>query len=77
VLDCEKRGYMELKLYLVKNRIKVHEFAEKLGCSRTHLSEVISGKKKAGTSLAKLIEFTTNGEVTEEEVISAYKPKGE
>jgi DNA-binding transcriptional regulator YdaS (Cro superfamily) len=64
---------MDLKLYLVKNRIKVHEFAQRLGCSRTHLSEVINGKKKAGLTLAKMIELLTNGEVTSEEVLNEYK----
>ena len=63
---------MELKLYLVKNRIRVHAFAEKLGCSRTHLSEIINGKKKAGLTLAKMIELCTNGEVTAQEIINAY-----
>lgn len=68
---------MELKLYLVKNRIKIHEFAERLGCSRTHLTEVINGKKKAGLTLAKFIEQITNGEVTTEEILNAYQPKRE
>lgn len=72
---------MELKLYLVRNRIKVHEFAQKLGCSRTHLSEVMNGKKRAGLTLAKFIEQTTNGEVKAEDVLKAYeerqKEKGE
>lgn len=80
IIDCvrlvENGENMELKLYLVKNRIKVQDFAKKLGCSRTHLSEVINGKKRAGSSLAKLIELTTNGEITAEEVIDLYQPKG-
>lgn len=70
---------MLLKLYLVKNKIKTQEFAQRLGCSRTHLSEVMNGKKKAGLTLAKLIQVLTNQEVSAEEVINEYKEnlKGE
>lgn len=66
---------MQLKLYLVKNRIRIQDFAEKLGCSRTHLSEVINGNKKAGLTLAKFIQVLTNEEITAEEILSEYKVK--
>lgn len=66
---------MHLKLYLVKNKIKAQDFAQKLGCSRTHLSEVMSGNKKASVPLARLIQALTNEEVTAEEVLSEYKEK--
>lgn len=67
---------MELKIYLVKNKIKIQDFAKMLGCSRTHLGEVMNGKKKSGPTLAKLIELTTNGEVKAQEILNAYQPKG-
>lgn len=66
---------MNLKLYLVKHKIRTQDFAIELGVTRTHLSEVMSGKKKASSTLAKLIQFLTNNEVTAEEVISEYKGK--
>jgi len=68
---------MQLKLYLVKNKIRTQDFAQRLGCSRTHLSEVMNGRKKAGLTLAKLVQILTNGEVTAEEVISEYQVKAE
>lgn len=66
---------MLLKLYLVKNKIRIQDFAEKLGCSRTHLSEVMSGKKKPSLTLAKLIQVYTNDEVKAEDVLAEYKEK--
>lgn len=68
---------MELKIWLVKNRKKIQDFAKELGISRTHLGEIMNGKKKASPTLAKLIEFTTNKEVMAEEILNAYQPKGE
>lgn len=66
---------MHLKLYLVKNKIKTQAFADKLGCSRNHLSEVMNGKKKPSLTLAKLIQVFTNDEVKSEDVLSEYKEK--
>ena len=61
---------MELKIYLIKKRIRVHEFCETLGCSRTHLSGVMNGLRKASLVLAKAIEKETNGAVTAKEVLN-------
>ena len=63
---------MYLKLYLVKNRITTSYFAYRLGCSRTHLSLIMSGKVKPGLTLAKLIEVLTNGEVTVDQMFEEY-----
>lgn len=54
---------MELKLYLVRNRISVTDFCKVLGCSRMHLNDIVNGKRKCGKSLAQLIEIKTHGEV--------------
>jgi len=63
------RGFMELKVYLVRKRITVTDFAKKIGCSRSHLTEIVNGKRKVGKSLAMLIELATSGEVKSEELL--------
>jgi len=68
----QKGEFMLLKLYLVKNKIKIKDFAESIGCSRTHLGEIMNGRRKIGTSLAKLIEIKTNGEVTTDEIMNEF-----
>lgn len=60
---------MELKLYLVKNRLTVKEFAEKIEYSRNQISGIVNGKLRPSNRLAKLIEQATNGEVTAEELL--------
>lgn len=60
---------MQLKIYLVKNKITITDFANSLGCSRTHLGEIMNGRRKIGSSLAQLIEIKTNGEVKAEELM--------
>lgn len=60
---------MELKLYLMKNRLTIKEFCEKVNYSRNQISGVMSGKLRASKKLAKIIEQATNGEVTAEEVL--------
>ncbi len=54
---------MELREYLFKNRISVVEFSRILECDRSYISQIVNGKRP-GKNLAKLIEMTTNGEVT-------------
>ncbi len=60
---------MELKVWLVRNKRKIKDFAEELGITRTHLGEIMSGRRKAGLPLAKLVEMKTNGEVKAEELL--------
>lgn len=64
---------MKLKIYLVANRIKIKDFAQILGCSRIHLGEIMNGRREIGTSLAKLIELKTNGEVKAEDLLKEKK----
>lgn len=54
---------MDLKIYLVRNKITITDFSKKIGCSRGHLNGIVNGKIKIGNSLAQLIEIKTNGEV--------------
>jgi len=34
-----------------------------------HLNDIVNGKRRVGKSLAKIIELTTNGAVTAEELL--------
>lgn len=60
---------MELKIYLVKNRITITEFSKTLKCSRGHLTSIVNGKLKPGKALAELIEIKTNGEVKADDLL--------
>jgi plasmid maintenance system antidote protein VapI len=60
---------MELKIWLVTNRIKIKDFANELGVTRTHLGEIMSGRRNIGTSLAKLIELKTNAQVKADDLL--------
>lgn len=54
---------MELREYLFRNRLTVTHLSRLLECTRTHLSEIIHGRRKPSRRLAKDIEKITNGEV--------------
>jgi len=60
---------MDLRTYLFNNRLSVKEFAEKLHCSRTHMSAVMNGRLKPSIRLAASIERETNGEVKIKELL--------
>lgn len=60
---------MELRIYLVKNRLTIKEFCEKIGYSRNQISGIIHGRLKPSPRLAKQIELATNGEVTANELL--------
>lgn len=66
---------MELKLYLVKNRLTINEFSEMLNYSRTHLSAIINGRLSPSKKLAKMIEKATNGEVSIKELLHNNQDK--
>ena len=53
---------MELKIYLVRNKLTVVDFSKKIKCSRAYLSEIVNGTKKPSRRLAEDIEQATNGE---------------
>jgi transcriptional regulator with XRE-family HTH domain len=60
---------MELKIYLVKNRMTIKEFCEKIGYSRNQISGIINGKLRPSKRLAKVIQDATNGEVKAEDLL--------
>lgn len=64
---------MDLKTYLVQNRYTVTAFCKLLGCSRIHLYGILKGRRRCMPMLGKLISKVTNGEVTEEEMVSICK----
>lgn len=61
---------MELKVYLVKNKIKVQDFADSIGYTRTSVSRIISARANAGNKFIKLVEQATNGEVTHKDFVN-------
>lgn len=60
---------MELKIYLVRNKMSITDFSKKLRYSRDHLSRVINGTKRPSKKLAEDIEKATNGEVKAEDLL--------
>jgi hypothetical protein len=65
----KKEVNMNLKIYLVKKKISITDFSKELGCSRGHLTGVVNGKIRIGSSLAQLIELKTNGEVKADDLM--------
>ena len=59
---------MELRDYLHFSRKTVTEFAKELQLSRSYITQLVSGKRKASRLVAKHIQEITGGEVTAEEV---------
>jgi DNA-binding transcriptional regulator YdaS (Cro superfamily) len=60
---------MELKVWLVRHKRKIKDFADELGITRTHLGEIMSGRRNISRSLAKFIELATNGDVKAEDLL--------
>lgn len=56
-------------MYLFKNRMTINKFCVLIGYSRNQISGIINGKLIPSLRLAKLIEQTTNGEVTVEQLL--------
>jgi len=56
----------ELKKWLKENNIKISDFAKRLGIHRTYLSDIVNGHETPSWTLARLIEYETNGEIKAE-----------
>lgn len=54
---------MNLKQYLEENKIQKKFFAKRAGIPSSHLSSVISGKRKVSSRIAWKIQALTNGKV--------------
>lgn len=68
---------MELKIYLLLNRLTIKEFCEIIGYSRNQISGIINGRLKPSLRLAKTIEKATDGQVTAEEMLKESQRKSD
>jgi len=60
---------MRLDVWLKIKRITIKEFSHKIGISRSHLHQIIAGTRNPSSSLARVIEIETGGEVTAKELL--------
>lgn len=60
---------MKLKIYLIENHITIKEFAERIGYSRSQVSNIINGASRPSKRLIRTIEEATNGEVKAEDLL--------
>lgn len=63
---------MELRTYLLLNKIKLGDFAKIVGVSRTHLMDILNGKQDPRLSLALKICKATGEEVTIQDIHAYY-----
>ncbi len=61
-----KRGTMDLREYLFKERIKIVTFAKQINYDVTYINKICLGMYYPGKKLARIIEDATNGEVVYE-----------
>jgi DNA-binding transcriptional regulator YdaS (Cro superfamily) len=59
---------MEIEEYLFRNKITKTDFAKRIGVSRPHFHQMLSGKKRITAETAFKIEKETQGAVTKEEL---------
>lgn len=59
----KKSRTITLKEYLSQHNLEIKSFAERIGYSREHLSNVINGHNKPSRHMAIIIEMYTDGEV--------------
>jgi DNA-binding transcriptional regulator YdaS (Cro superfamily) len=61
--------FMDLRLWLCKNRITSRDFAAIIGYDRTYISLVSNYRRRPSFALAKVIEEATSGEVRAIEIM--------
>ena len=66
---------MKLRTYIAEKEMSIKEFSEKLGITRSYLSEILSGKYKPGKLLMKTIQEITDGQVGKEDVENLKRRK--
>lgn len=64
---------MQLREYLDQNKITISDFARETEFTRTFLSLLLSGKSRIRPRTARLLASFTNGNVSEEEILSMNK----
>ena len=60
---------MLLREYLNKKKIRYQDFAEHLGVTRDHVYNVLAGRRRLSSALAKRVEELTDGIVTRMEAL--------
>ena len=70
-----KGGLMWLDEWIFIERTTVTAVAKKLDVSRSHISSIISGRRRASPDLAQHIEKLTKGKVTIKEILFGHKSK--
>lgn len=60
---------MKLLDWLELNELSIKDFAEALGYTRSHISCVIHGHRKATADMAKAIEIATQGKITRQQML--------
>lgn len=60
---------MKLKDYLYFSEITITDFAKTVGVSRHHMSGIVNGSRKPSMAVMKNIEYSTQGKVTQEDLI--------
>jgi transcriptional regulator with XRE-family HTH domain len=58
---------MTLKEYMKANNLKLHDLAEKLGCSISLVSRLRSGSRRPGWAMSAKIKLATGGAVTRDD----------
>jgi transcriptional regulator with XRE-family HTH domain len=66
---------MNLKEFLKQRKMTARLFSKQLGVTEQHLSEIQTGRKRAGKPLSKLIMMLTGGLVTINEISAEIKDK--
>ena len=69
-------GNMWIDEWLFHNKMKIKDFAEKVGVSREYIHAVIRGKRRGGPDFAKKIAELTNNQVTTDEILYREMEEG-
>lgn len=64
---------MELKMWLLKNKLTITEFAIMIGYNKNHVGSVSTGYIRAGKGLAYAIEMATGGQVKAKSLMEKQK----
>lgn len=59
----KRPAHRELVVWMAEEELQVKAFAERIGCSAIHLSQIRTGTYKPGRALSVAIETATRGRV--------------
>jgi DNA-binding transcriptional regulator YdaS (Cro superfamily) len=69
--------FMKLRDYLHFERIKITEFAKRIGYHKAYITDICNDRHIPSKRLATSIEFATAGKVTLADLIPLIQPKEE